>query len=779
AGDRGNAALAISGIAEAGHFAALIDADGAILAASRGLDGLGLDDGALAALAADANHESDRLAKRPLPAGALLYPAGIARLADQPARHLVIVVDAPQPAAPEAASEPEAQVPAADSAPLSAPAETAAKAVVSTPHETDSWYFADAAPRTVAVPDTGPAALIEEPGQDDGVDEIMLDALPEDEAEPPFLAPADVEDAARLPEQIAEQGSTAGSRPPEADEAAIAGTADTFATMDPLDTFPTPSADAEDAVQSWEQDNAPSPVAAEGVSMPVADDAIDATEAAGDLGTMADGADASPASSEPAEQVSAPQHTAERIDADTGETADGEPFVPDLAAGPVRFVWRTDALGRFSAISNEFAGAVGKRSADVIGRSLRDVTLVFGLDPDGEIAGLLARRDTWSGRSVMWPIEGTDLSVPVDLAALPVYARDRSFEGFRGFGVVRVGDAVVDPEAIGLSLTSAPTEPPAEPTSVFAATPADGEPPARDPFKGELPAIAVDDTPERRLSDKVIRLAEHRPATPERTLSPGEKIAFREIGARLKDAGSAEDTSQNSDGSDDPEGEPAELASEALADDAHEAPEPALAFEDDEDFAPTAMGPDASDVDSVAETGDSEANWDELSAAPDEVVAPDAADETDDRFAYVAADESMMTDASEEPVYVEDGPAPDAARADDRMVDALEARQDVDAPDMSGEPVRDKPDDVAQPDFPRGEDDERAPTGIDTSILGRLPVPVLIHSADKLHYANQEFFDLTGYVSVLELEQAGGLDVLFADEEHDATRDPADHRRRL
>ena len=73
----------------------------------------------------------------------------------------------------------------------------------------------------------------------------------------------------------------------------------------------------------------------------------------------------------------------------------------------------------------------------MIGRSFAQVAEHFGIDPGHEIAGLLERRDTWSGRTVLWPIEGTDLAAPVDLAALPVYARNRSFEGFRGFGIGR------------------------------------------------------------------------------------------------------------------------------------------------------------------------------------------------------------------------------------------------------------------------------------------------------------------------------------------------------
>ena len=42
-------------------------------------------------------------------------------------------------------------------------------------------------------------------------------------------------------------------------------------------------------------------------------------------------------------------------------------------------------------------------------------------------------------------------------------------------------------------------------------------------------------------------------------------------------------------------------------------------------------------------------------------------------------------------------------------------------------------------------------------------MPVLVHSGDTLHYANDEFFALTGYRSVEELAEAGGIGALFAD----------------
>ena len=205
----------------------------------------------------------------------------------------------------------------------------------------------------------------------------------------------------------------------------------------------------------------------------------------------------------------------------------------------MRFAWKTDAEGRFNAISDEFAAVVGVPAADLIGRSFKEVAQSLGLDAQGEIAGLLERRDTWSGRSVLWPVAGTDLRIPVDLAALPVYDRDRKFSGFRGFGVARAGDAIVDPEATGLALAkiqpandAGAGEAAASDVPEIAATSDTGS--AQDPFKGEVPVLSIVPKQERRFSDKVIRLAEHRPANGEKGLSPGERVAFREIGDRLK-----------------------------------------------------------------------------------------------------------------------------------------------------------------------------------------------------------------------------------------------------
>jgi hypothetical protein len=149
-----------------------------------------------------------------------------------------------------------------------------------------------------------------------------------------------------------------------------------------------------------------------------------------------------------AETVPVAAPTATRLQ----EAASGEDrFVFSQDRRATRFVWKIDAEGRFSEVSSEFAQAVGPRAADINGVAFSDLAALFNLDPAGKIGDLLKKRDTWSGKTIYWPVEGTRLVVPVDLAALPTYTRNRDFDGFRGFGIVRVADAQEDPDAIGMT----------------------------------------------------------------------------------------------------------------------------------------------------------------------------------------------------------------------------------------------------------------------------------------------------------------------------------------
>jgi len=129
-------------------------------------------------------------------------------------------------------------------------------------------------------------------------------------------------------------------------------------------------------------------------------------------------------------------------ESESAPAAEEEPdFVFQPGRRPVRFAWKMDINQRFTFLSDEFANVVGPASADIVGLTWAEVANRFDLDPRGSIARALDRRDTWSGKTVDWPVTDAALRVPVDMAALPAFDRNRTFEGYRGFGVCRAADA--------------------------------------------------------------------------------------------------------------------------------------------------------------------------------------------------------------------------------------------------------------------------------------------------------------------------------------------------
>lgn len=254
----------------------------------------------------------------------------------------------------------------------------------------------------------------------------------------------------------------------------------------------------------------------------------------------------------------APRDMREEHDRATAEPAPDEvaaseeaPFVYQPQSAPIRFVWKMDENNIFREVSAEFVKAVGSRSADILGRDFEQVAKRLKLDPDGEILNSLQRRDTWSGKSVFWPIENTDLRVPVDLAALPYYSRDRVFEGYRGFGVVRLPDAVIDPDGLGYSfggdqLAIGDTLPDTELSDD--AMPGEA---LDDPFQGEVPVLRSAALPREPRVGKQPDYAPH--------LAPSERAAFAEIGAQLRGLDKPEETDLENEADDDGDGDDAGL----------------------------------------------------------------------------------------------------------------------------------------------------------------------------------------------------------------------------
>jgi PAS domain S-box-containing protein len=168
-----------------------------------------------------------------------------------------------------------------------------------------------------------------------------------------------------------------------------------------------------------------------------------------------------------------PDGQAETAPEERAKAADGTPVAAmapgGIAAAPpagappapahgrtIRFVFELDPRAVFSFVSPDLAEAVGPVSADLAGRSWPEIAGGFGIDPRGRVAAALERRDTFTGLTVDWPVDASTLRVPVDLAGMPVFARDRTFRGYRGFGVAKCGAAF---DAGGRAAPPAPAEP--------------------------------------------------------------------------------------------------------------------------------------------------------------------------------------------------------------------------------------------------------------------------------------------------------------------------------
>ena len=604
------AARAIQGFGEAGYFAAMLDASGRVSASSPGFDELGIAPVTLETLVADVAQERDRLVKRLIPARGGMIPAGLARLTDEPATHLLIT----------------AQTPVETEAEIRAPAQEAA------------------------------AAPVEPVSEAEPVDDLPL---PSDADLPDLVAEA-------APDPDAPRTETAPHGEPD----------DWYFAGDKQGTEP--DEEAEDTVSS-----SPAPA----------------------------------------------------------------PAKPD----PVRFVWRTDANDAFSSISDEFVQAVGPEAANVIGRPFREVSEQLALDPSGEIIKLLQRRDTWSGRTVLWPIAGTDRAAPVDLAALPVYNRDRVFEGFRGFGVVRIGDAVEDPAARGLKL---------RPPAVEVPQTAEEEPPA----ESEQSAVTADAAPKETVvppvgqtnDNKVIRLAEHRSQQRhERRLSPSDRSAFEEIRARLQQDFLASEVEKKAE---------QEAAKEAEA--SAEEAEAGAITELPEEIQPETFAPQEEHTSPAPEPVN---HLTEMDGGSDAEV-------TEEPLSAELAEESVEAENAEEPVdavEVEPGETEEAEAGEPAEVEHAEAEPEAVAEgqaEAEPEPVRPQPVEAEtqtpptlQGLMPSAFASSGGRPSVDPELVAGLPIPLLIHAGDELYFANREFLSLTGYASLDQIRREGGLDRLFVD----------------
>ncbi|MDA9402321.1 PAS domain-containing sensor histidine kinase [Bradyrhizobium sp. CCBAU 45389] len=241
---------------------------------------------------------------------------------------------------------------------------------------------------------------------------------------------------------------------------------------------------------------------------------------------------------------------------------------------PLRFLWQMDADGRFVLASSDFIRLMGAHTAAGFGRPWREIADQFSLDPEGRVAQALESHDTWAGITVNWPADGGE-HLPVELAGLPVYDRERNFAGFRGFGVCRDLDGLnrldalrrfelfVEPHA-----PQGPSADSVEPEPVAEAPPPPIEPPAPEPTpEPELPEPVNEanshptdlETPVETPPNVVPFRSPGDTRSP--TLTPVENSAFNELARQLSERLERERESIAADGTEPPA---AEVAPEPL-----------------------------------------------------------------------------------------------------------------------------------------------------------------------------------------------------------------------
>ncbi|MDR9812693.1 ATP-binding protein [Rhizobium hidalgonense] len=708
-----SAAQMLQGLDDPDTHMAVIGADGGIIAASPGYASLGISEQTAKTLINLAGAHPDRLVKRPVATGRGNLPAAVGKLSDEPALNLLFAV--------ETAIGHLDPIDAAAPVPI----DTAAPDLIDAPALDLVYAQEDAVQpaedfRDAPVVDTGFTEIIEAVSGIEEVEETLENISGENE-----LA---AETAAA--DELADETGLAGHAEPESDGGVIDSSADETNA---------PAAIIEDDLAS----------VTETVETATAEPPVDAGEKP--IGDAPAAIDEEPA-------ITAP------------DVPEASP-VPELAAEPgfvfrpnsraTRFVWKIDAEGRFNEVSHEFAEAVGPHASDIIGSAFSDIAALFNLDPDGKLAEALARRDTWSGKTILWPVEGTSLVVPVDLAALPTYTRNRDFDGFRGFGVVRLSDAQEDPLALGLTL--GPDGVGHDAASLGPVTETIGDvaheaPAAHDEVPSE-PALTDE------VEDQTLAASE-----PQRQSEPEEIAAEQASGEAPFQQSVSENTDDSADAGDSPAVEPSnepsalrisenpnrrfsdkivQLHNSGAALTAAEQANfreiakrlEAFGASKDEPAAPAPVEPT---VTAQAEpTGAETANFEEASGAAEVETETPVADEAEvPSLEEIAPQEAIFENAAnshddagaEEPDVIEEDEATEGLEETVSQIEVL----------TSFIPPRVKMTD-----------------GLSLGTVDQLPVAVLIHVGDALIHANPEFMRLTGYASLDALREVGGIEALL------------------
>ncbi|MBY3198069.1 ATP-binding protein [Rhizobium laguerreae] len=701
-----SAAQMLQGLDDPDTHMAVIGANGEVIAASPGFASLGISEQTAKILINLAGAHPDRLVKRPVATGRGNLPAAVGKLSDDPALNLLFAVEA------AIGHLDPLDAPALD--PLDAPTHP-----VDAPAQEEIPPPAEA-PQDEPVAATGFTEIIDAVSGIEEVEETLEEIAGENE-QPAETSAASADEAIEEthPAADAEPESDGGMIDSSADETtesvavieddvtSVAETVETATTAEPpVEASETPIEDAPEAVH---QEPA--------IETPAVPDATPAPQLAAEPGFV---------------------------------------FKPNSRA--TRFVWKIDAEGRFNEVSHEFAEAVGPHASDIIGSAFGDVAALFNLDPDGKLSEALARRDTWSGKTILWPVEGTSLVVPVDLAALPTYTRNRDFDGFRGFGVVRLSDAQEDPLALGLTLgpdgighDAASLGPPAETITE-----------AVHEAETVLEEPLIDPAPAHEVEDQAVTTSETQ------TEPAPDEIATEQAAIETPAQESAAEKAESS-------ADAGDVSAEPVAEPSQEPPALRISETPNRRFSDKIVQLHNS---GAGLTAAEQANFREIAkrleafgANKDEPSSPAPAEPAVTETAgFEEASGPEEIEAETPTTEQADIPSDEEIAPQEAIFEnAVEAEREDDG-------AAEEPSIIAEDEATEGLEETasqievltsfippriKMTDGLSVGTVDQLPVAVLIHIGDALIHANPEFMRLTGYGTLDALREVGGIEALL------------------
>ena len=75
--------------------------------------------------------------------------------------------------------------------------------------------------------------------------------------------------------------------------------------------------------------------------------------------------------------------------------------------------------------------------ADLVGRGFAEALARVDPANAARLAQCLARKESFSGVEIVWPVAGSPAGAPIAIAGTPAFDDRRRFAGFRGFGLIR------------------------------------------------------------------------------------------------------------------------------------------------------------------------------------------------------------------------------------------------------------------------------------------------------------------------------------------------------